>query len=135
MVDWSIGGKDKHKVLYVQKVSGISTVVKTRRINPIRVSISFKDRSFPFYSNTPAFRRKNTFFYIVDTLTGQLNLTDADNKLTPEIMDKVIKKNVVQQLVSGLEATPWSTLIVYIILALGMGVSLGYILGNFVPIG
>ncbi len=135
MVDWSISGKDKHKVLYVQKVSGILTVVKTRYINPVRVLISFKDRSFPFYANIPSFRIKNTFYYLVDTMTGQLSLKDADSKLTPEIMDKVMKKNVIQQLVSGLEAVPLSSIIIYILLSAVMGLSLGYILGNFVPIG
>jgi hypothetical protein len=135
MFEWSISGKDKFIVKYVQKVSGILTVIQTRKINPTRVSIAYKDRSFPFYSNLPTYRTKNTFVYLIDVFEGQLKLKDADATPNPEVMHKVLKKNVIQQLVSGLESTPLSTLIIYILLALGFGVSLGYIIGNFVPIG
>jgi hypothetical protein len=135
MVEWSITGKDKFVVKYMQKVSGILTVIQTRRINPTRVSIAYKDRSFPFYANIPSYRSKNTFVYLIDVFEGQLKLKDADATPNPEVMHKVLKKNVIQQLVSGLESTPFSQLLIYILLSVGLGISLGYIFGNFIPIG
>jgi hypothetical protein len=130
MVDWSIDGKDKRKIFYVRNMNGILSVLMRKNLKINAVTAGLKGRTFPFDIGRPAFRNKNTFYYIVDVEKGQINFnTDIKPPVAPELWDAVMNRHIIKDLVSSLESPEiWASLL-YIILALVAGLGLGAVLG------
>jgi hypothetical protein len=133
--DWSFDGRDKRKVLYMQNMSGMLTIIKKKYIKPAMKNISYLKNTFNFNPEDPTFRSKNTFYYLVDIHNGQLHIETKQTSIHPEMVGKILKRNIIKQLVSGLEAAPMASTIVMLLLGAGLGLACGYILGNFVPFG
>jgi len=125
--------KDRRKVYYIRKTSGVPTVLNTRIINPDSETVKYRDSLFPIDIGNPAFKIKNTFVYVVDITTGQLNLGNSEKVKSPSLLRQLIMRNLAKQLVTGLEGKPAMEIIIIIILALIVGVCLGYFVGNIAP--
>jgi hypothetical protein len=134
MVDWSISGQDKNKLFYVREKSGILTVVKTKKISMNITLAGTKGHQFAFDSSKPAFRIKNTFYYIVDLKNGQLTFDKPVKPFSPKLWDAIMNQHIVKDLVSGLQNTQFKQMIFYLIIGAVIGLPLGYILGNVLGI-
>lgn len=136
-MDWNLGisfaRKDKYRILYLKTVSGIPSVRYKRDISPNVVQAGLKGKPFDFDIKRPAYRIKNRFIYFVDVDIGQLFLYEEKSTVSPQLRNS-IKREVVKQLVSGLENPPLFQNLALLLLCLGFGVVCGYILGLAFPI-
>ena len=131
---FGIAPKDIRRILYVKKISGVLSQIKSKKISGNVTQIRVGKKTFNFDIGNPLFRRRNKFFYFVDVDRGQLSLNENIEQVSPEIMDAILSENVVKQIVGSLrQATieSWFMIVIYI----GLGVAVGYIIGNAVPIG
>lgn len=136
LFDLSIDRYDKRKVHFVKSIANVPTRIKTRKIKSPGRYITFKNHTFEFDIAKPAYRIRNIFYYIVDIDKGQICFPEAAiNASAPELLDKIVRRSLAKQLVSSVEKMPLSEVLLYILLSVGMGAGLGYILGNFFPMG
>lgn len=134
-IDWTIDGKDKRRVLFVKPLSGIPSILTKKAMKGRTKQVNFAQSNFDFDSSKPAFRSKNTFYYLVDIERGQLNFDVPIEPVSPELRFKVLKKGLVSQLVSGLDTKGLAEMLIYILLAGAAFGFMGYIIGNVLPIG
>jgi hypothetical protein len=126
--------KDKRIVWFVKSISGIKTVVKSNTVKSYKEDVSYRKLTHPFDFDKPCLRIKNRFIYIVDEKYGQLGFDKPKQKVSPQLMDMVMKKQIAKQLISVMEKVPFGGNIIMIILAAGMGIAIGVIVGNYFPI-
>jgi len=127
---WSFSGRDKRRLLYIRTISGVPTVIRRKKIKGNLIKFTYNKRTFPFDMSRPAFRIKNTFFYICDVNKGQLHFDiDVKSVVAPELLDAILNRHIVKDLVSGLENPAILGYLIYVILGAGLGLSVGYILG------
>lgn len=129
---------DKYKVIVVRLVSGVLHVIKQRNIKIHTKEIRYRSASFTFDIAKPIYRRKNTFYYMVDIKRGQISVKNqklAVGTIPPEMIESILYESIVQQTVAGLEKMKLGPVIVYMILAAGMALACGYILGINFPTG
>ena len=134
--DFRIDRNDKYKVKFVHMVSEVPHVLSTRTVKKFQTSVSEKGMTFTIDFNQPAFRQKNTFFYMIDIEKGQLliNARDEQKVVSPEATHMVIKRSGIRQLVMSMEKRKMGEIILYVILGVIAGMLGGYIVGNILPI-
>lgn len=126
--------KDKRIVLFVTKISGIETVVKRKAMKPHEENIQFRGgTSFPFDINQPAFRNKQTFYYLVNIHTGQKTFDSSKIPISIKLFDMIMRQEIVAQIVGALKKRPMFENIIMVLMGIGMGAGIGYIIGNFLP--
>jgi hypothetical protein len=133
--DFQLDRNDKYKVKFVHMVSEVPHVLSTRKVKKFQSSVSEKGMTFTLDWNQPAYRQKNTFFYMIDIEKGQLliNARDEQKVVSPEATHMVIKRSGIRQLVMSMEKRKMGEIILYVILGVIAGVLGGYILGNVLP--
>ena len=134
-MDWTIDNKDRRRILFVRLQSGILTVLKKKNIMGSTKMVSFLKNTFDIDTGKPAFRSKNTFYYLVDIQKGQLWFESSEPPISPSIIHKVLKESTVSQLVSGLDTRGMMGSILYLIIGIAIGALGGYIIGNLAPMG
>jgi hypothetical protein len=131
MSDWSFFGKDKNKLLYVRQKSGILTVTASRKISMSEKLVGMKGHQFAFDSSKPAFRIKNTFYYVVDLEKGQLDFDKNKKAFSPKLWDAIMNQHIVKDLVSGLQNVQFKQMVFYLLIGIAIGTPIGYIIGQF----
>ncbi len=130
--------KDKRKILWVTIVNGMPSVIAERKVLSSEDRVTFRRLkgadSFHLDASRPTFRKKNTFYYFVDIKKGQLFFGENENKVSSQMMNTVWNQEAIRQIISGLESTKFMQILPYILLAGGMFLAVGYILGNAVPL-
>ena len=130
--------KDKYKVILVRMVSGVLHEIKRQNIKIHTKEIPYRSARFTFDIAKPIYRRKNTYYYMVDIKKGQVivkNYKLGVGNVPPEMIESILYESIVQQTVSGLEKMKLGPILVYVILAAGMALACGYILGINFPTG
>lgn len=134
MWTWQIDRPDKRKVLIVRLTGNTPTVIAKKVIKESTQFISYKKKTYHIDINKLSFRQKNLFCYLLDPTKGQLHFEQMHKLVAPEMLEAILNRNVVKQLVAGLEAAPLIQNIVIMLLCLGMGIGAGFIIGNYFPI-
>lgn len=129
---------DKRKVLFVKNVGNIPTVISKRPIKVTTEQITFKigtkKLSFDFDINKPSYRYKNIYYYVIDISTGQLSFKKPSKQPAPELLHAIFRRQIIKQLVSGLEkGTPAMTGLMIILMCAGLFFLFGYLMGQFFP--
>ena len=130
--------KDRYKVIIVRMVSGVLHVIKRKRIRIHTKEVSYRKARYTFDISKPIYRRKNTYYYMVDIKRGQITVKNyklGGNNVPPEMIESILYESIVQQTVSGLENLKLGAILIYVILAAGMALACGYILGINFPTG
>jgi hypothetical protein len=122
--------KDKKRLLIVRDISGIPTLVKKMKILGRTDKVRYGKKSFPFDMSAPTYRSRNTFYYVLDVDDGQMTLKNTLSPVSPNLLDIVMNRHVIKDLVSGLESTKFSELLLYILMALACGIPVGFIIGQ-----
>ena len=125
--------KDKRILCHVTKMSGVLTVVKKRKIPPHNDKATYRKTAFPFDIGNPAYRVKNKFYYFVDTKVGQLSFNAIKTPMSTKLLDLILNQEIVRQIIGTFKIRATSEMIMFMLLSLGMGLALGFIIGNFVP--
>lgn len=133
--DSTFDGTDRRKVLFVRSMSGVPSILTRKYVKGNRKQIDYIKDNFDFDSSRPAFRSRNTFYYLVDIQKGQMHLTQPSEPFIPALRFKILKKGLVSQLVSGLDTKGLAEMLIYILLAGAAFGFMGYIIGNILPIG
>lgn len=135
--DFRVDRNDKYKVKFVHMVSEVPHVLSTRKIKKFQTTVSEKGMAFTIDYNQPAFRQKNTFFYMIDIDKGQLliNAHESQKIVSPEATHMVIKRSGIRQLVMSMEKRKMADIVVYIIISAIAGILGGFIIGNVFPMG
>lgn len=134
MWTWHIDMKDKRKVLIVRLTGNTPTVIAKKSIKDSTQFIRYGKKTYTIDINKPSYRQKNIFYYLLDPGKGQLHFYQMNKLVAPELLEAILNRNIVKQLVSGLEAVPLIQNIIIMLLCLGMGIGAGFIIGNYFPI-
>lgn len=130
------------KIRHKKKYYGIITVrenelqsfIGFKRIKPTQSSFSFKNKTFIIQIEFPTYIKGNKVFYFYNYLDETLLLfNDKINRniMNAEIIDKILAKSIISQLTSNLNQK-WKIEIPYILLSLGFGGMIGYIIGSYI---
>lgn len=130
------------KIRHKKKYYGIITVrenelqsfIGFKRIKPTQTSFSFKNKTFIIQIEFPTYIKGNKVFYFYNYLDETLLLfNDKTNRniMNAEIIDKILAKSIISQLTSNLNQK-WKIEIPYILLSLGFGGMIGYIIGSYI---
>lgn len=127
--------RDQYIVVFVKTINTTLTVQGRKKIKINIDTVTFRGKSFHIDTKTVAYRVKNKFIYLINIDGGQqvVFMSDEDKIKNSELANLVVEKKVVAQLVAGLVTVgkqPW----VVIIIALALGICLGYIIGNALPL-
>src|SRR4030042_4497801 len=133
--DFELDKTDKHKVKFVRMISGFPDVIKTKKIKKFVTEVTLRDNTFAIDFNKPSYREKNTFYYLFDVSKGQMFFNLSDFGGPKGLTYLILRRSLIRQLVSGMEKRKLGEVLIFILLAIGVGVSLGYILGNVLPMG
>ncbi len=125
--------KDKRTVRFVRLMNGIPTVISSKTISPSADKITFKGITWNFDVSAPAYRTGRTFIYLVDIRSGQMSFKEPMNPVSAALIDRILNRAVIAQLVSGLKKQDFLSLLVYVLVGVCMALPLGYILGNLLP--
>jgi hypothetical protein len=126
--DFKFDKNDKYKVKFVRMVSGVPNVVAQRRVKRMQSVVSAQNSTFTIDFNAPAFRQGNTFWYFFDTEKGQLSISSSSVAVDASLNNMVLKRQGIRQLVMATEKRKLADIIVYIILAIAVGIMGGFLL-------
>jgi len=131
---------DKRTAYFIRLMNGTPFVISKKNVKPAQDKITYSESrtrkaTFILDTSKPAFRIGRTFVYMVDVKVGQIHFGSTVSKVSPELIDAILNQSLAKQLVSGLHKMNVWNILGYILLAMGMGIPVGYILGNFMPIG
>ena len=126
---------DRRVIIWVRTINGLPTEIVRKHIVSTKDKVEFRKLSWPFDVGRPSFRSGRTFYYLADVKTGQLQFSETKLEISPELIDTVLNRNTIKQLVSSLKARNLIDTLLYLLMGLGMGIPIGYILGNVLPIG
>ena len=131
---------DRRKVLFVRNIRGTMSVVgKQLDVKTTTTKVTIRKgketHTFKLDISRPSVRNKRNWIYFVDIVNGQIDFGETVSPVSSDAIDMFTFKPTIKQLVAGIEKPDFMNYIVYILLALGMGIPLGYIIGNLVPIG
>lgn len=97
------------------------------------LSVRFRGKTYMIDPNRPAYANRKRFIYIVDINRGQLDLNNVQNPISADMVDAILTRSVVRQLVGQLETSSLSLqMIGLILLGLLAGIPLGIVLSPFV---
>ena len=136
--NYKLDTNDKYRLILFRRVSGALNVIKQRKIKIQANEVSYRGKLWPLDIAQPIYRRKNTFYYMVDVMKGQITVTERElhaKEVPPDMLEAILYKSVVAQTVSGLEHPKLGPVIVYVILTAGMCLAVGYIIGTYFPGG
>lgn len=130
---------DKYYAIFAREVGGVPVMVRRRRFNPNKAAegISFRGSTHLIDLDRPVYRANKKFVYLIDMEKGQKVLTQSEIPVSPKLMDIIMKRNIVKQLVAGLGSATgdWKMMMLYIIIGLVMGIMTGIVLGMVFDIG
>ena len=66
---------------------------------------------------------------------GQVFAHPSSSTVSAEFQDAILNEQVCRQILSRLEQIKFQEILLYILLAIGMGIPLGYIIGLVAPVG
>ena len=131
--DFRFDHTDKYKVKFVRMISGVPSVVSIRRIKRFETSVSVKGMSFAIDFDAPTYRQKNTLYYVFDVELGQMQFIPPEPGVYPALNHLLLKRAGIRQLVMGMEKRKLADILIYIILAIAVGIMGGYLLGLAFP--
>lgn len=127
-------GRDRRRVLFVKRIAGIQTVIGKKNIKSSTERVTFNKRQYPIDTKYPSYRTKKFYMYVLNVETGQLYFqANVENKIDSRLMDMIFNQEIVKQIVSSLTTKPMLDNIIMVLMGIGMGMAIGYIIGNFVP--
>ena len=126
--DFQIDRKDKYKVKFVRVISGTPNVVSVKKIRKFTNTVHEKDMSFVIDFNCPTYREGNTFWFMFDIERGQLVIDASGKIVAPSLNHMILKRQGIRQLVMSTEKRKMMDIIVYIILAIAVGIMGGFLL-------
>jgi len=127
--------KDIYKLYFINPVSKIPTIIKMKKLKPDTKHIDYNKKTYDINLKNPLYRFKNKFIYAIDINAGQMSFIEIKEDINPEFKDMINRRQIIKQIVTGLENLkfPLSESIIYILLSVGLGLAIGYIIGNFIP--
>jgi hypothetical protein len=129
--------KDQYWVIFARDVAGVPVTVKRKRFNPNDAAegISFRGATHIIDLGRPAYRLNRRYYYIVDMEKGQRVLFQSENPVSPKLMDSIMRREIIKQLVAGLGMTDMKLAIILMLVGLGAGVMAGIVIGQFIDFG
>jgi len=124
-------GKLKYRVMMVRLVGDVPNVIEVRKLNLKTKRVQVGTKLFEIDVNLPYYRRREKMIYMLDVDNGQVTTRSHIPAPSAVMVKKVWKDEVIRQFTSGMEGSLFNmTTIIIVILAAGMGLALGYILGG-----
>jgi len=126
--------KWKYKIIFLNDVNGILTIVKIKRIKVTTKKITFRKKGF-IIDTSKVIRKGNILYCFVDLKNQQIELTYEKIKpvLSPEAMKTFIGDETITQIVNALGVKKSiMEFLIYLVCGLGVGLFIGYILAGFI---
>ncbi len=126
--------KKKYIAVFMLKEQESYTILKKKKLNPLKNIVSFKGKSFVFKTNIATFSKglKQFFLFDVNITSGHLLfIKNKKSLITPNDIDDICVKKVVSQLTVDLTNTAFKVNIMMIIIGLALGGLIGWIAGGY----
>jgi hypothetical protein len=129
-------GKDQYIGVFLKMVGNIPSRIGSKKLNIQNSTISFKGKNFILNYADIFYRHGLKNYIFIDIEHGQIKRSDTQEALPmSDLVDLIVSKNIVGQLVSRLNAgTGFSASWVIMILLCVVGAVIGYFFGNAYPI-
>lgn len=125
--------KKKYVAVFLVSEQGTFSILKFRRFNPSKDAIQYtKGVSHLIDVSKPTYAKGLKLYYFVDIKKGQLGFDSKKNSaINPEVIDMILKQNIVKQLTTSLSERFLGSQIVNIVIGLVMGILIGIIAGGY----
>lgn len=107
-------------------------VLGKKAFKPTNNKISYKDKTFLIDIKKPTYIKNLTLYYFYNINSGLilLNKKESTYSLNPDIMDKVMSQNIINQLTAGLMDKKIKANLIIMIFFCLFGGLIGYIIGS-----
>lgn len=126
--------KEKYIMIFLKNTNGIYADIKRLKTNPLKTVITFNTRTYPIDFNKIVYRNGLRNYLMIDADNGeQLSFADlktVESNAKNELMDLILSKGIITQLISRLGGSKNNIPILLMILALIIGLGCGYAVGN-----
>lgn len=124
--------KRKYKVAIVNFQSNKPTILKIYKIKPDVNFVHYKNKQIPIDINVPTLTKNNIDYYYVDLNRGQISFKNSQNpNINYGIIDDVLSKEVIRQIVATLRITDFKVKIINYIIGAVMGLFAGLFIGAY----
>lgn len=126
-------GKEKYIAVFLTKKHNAYSVARKRRFSVDAKTVQFKKgKSYKIDASQYTYNKGLKLYYFIDTNAGQLFFkASKGGKEKAEIIDAMIKQSIIKQITSSLGGG-FGVNIMSMILCLGFGMAIGFIIGGFV---
>jgi len=127
--------KKKYFVIFVVRQQGTWTRIGRKRFSPSKEAIKFRRfGTFLVNSANPTYMRGLKLFYFVD-VKGKENICfkgDKGSIVDAKTADMILTRKIVSQLTTNLSSDKLKLNVMTLILGVGMGGLIGYIIAGFI---
>ena len=127
---------DKRIALIGKTINGIFNVTGGKKVKLADAYVTFNKNTYPLDTGKPAYRRKSKFYYLIDVDNGQQTMGATELSISPELYDLEFHNHILIDLLRAMKKNKLSTeAALLVLMAIGMGIPVGYIFGLAFPIG
>ncbi|MFX1590586.1 MAG: hypothetical protein ACFFC1_20830 [Promethearchaeota archaeon] len=124
----------KYFAIITVRENELQNVIGFKRIKPTDKHFSFKNKTFPITIENPTYIKGNKVYYFYNFLDESLLLfNDKSNReiMNADIIDKILAKNIVNQLTANLNQK-WKVELPMLLFAGGFGGLIGFIIASYI---
>lgn len=125
--------KDKYVIAFCKGTAQLPIIIGKKKVKATSDLVRYKKHTYPIDLHTPTYKRKSSFVYLFDIDEGQQKLKSNEQEFSKVLTDATFTDQIGKQLVAGLGKPSMSGDLIVGILCIIMGVAIGYILGNLLP--
>lgn len=128
-------GKDKYVIILAKKINGRYSKIAQKKADPTQATVRYKGNSYPINYEQVLYRDglKNYILIDVDNYQ-QVKDTEAFSQISASLIDSILARNIVSQLVTRLSPSTLSGSILLIVMSISIGILAGYFIGNVYPL-
>lgn len=124
----------KYFAIITVRENELQNVIGFKRIKATDKTFSFKGKTFPITAENPTYIKGNKVYYFYNFLDESLLLfNDKSNReiMNADIIDKIMAKNIVNQLTANLNQK-WKVELPMLLFSAGFGGLLGFIIASYI---
>lgn len=123
--------KKKYITVFVVKENNSYSILRKKKISPSTERVRYKaGKSYKVNISVPTYSKGLKNFYFIDEKKGQLSFLELYKDANPEAMDLIFEQGILRNIISGLMARVSSNILM-VIMALSLGVAVGFIARGF----
>jgi hypothetical protein len=126
--------KDKYIVIFAKKINGKYSKVGKKKAAAPQVAVPFKNKTYLINYDNILYRDGLKNYILLDVDNMEQIGDKVISQIPPELIDTVLTKSVVHQLLVRLQPSGMGMIsIVLMLMTILAGIFIGYFIGNVIP--